>query len=55
MPQNRLMTMEEEAAIALKAFELKKQGKCIFRSHLNTNYGTLEQDYGTLEQENGNT
>ena len=27
MPENRLMTMEEEAAIALKAFELKKQGK----------------------------
>jgi len=27
MPQARTMTMEEEAAIALKAFELKKQGK----------------------------
>jgi hypothetical protein len=27
MPQAQLMTMEEEAAIALKAFELKKQGK----------------------------
>ena len=27
MPQDRLMTMEEEAAIALKAFELKDQGK----------------------------
>ena len=27
MPQARLMTLEEEAVIALKAFELKKQGK----------------------------
>ena len=27
MPENRLMTMEEQAAIGLKAFELKKQGK----------------------------
>jgi hypothetical protein len=27
MPQAQLMTMQEEAAIALKAFELKKQGK----------------------------
>ena len=27
MPQDRLMTMEEQAAIALKAFELKEQGK----------------------------
>ena len=27
MPQDRLMTMEEEAAIAMKAFDLKKQGK----------------------------
>ena len=27
MPQDRLMTMEEEAAIILKAHELKKQGK----------------------------
>ena len=27
MPQDRLMTMEEQAAIGLKAFELKKQGK----------------------------
>jgi len=27
MPQARLMTLEEEADIALKAFELKKQGK----------------------------
>ena len=27
MPQARLMTMEEEVAIALKAFELKKQGR----------------------------
>ena len=27
MPQAKLMTMEEEAAIGLKAIELKKQGK----------------------------
>ena len=27
MPQSQIMTMEEEAAIALKAFELKNQGK----------------------------
>jgi hypothetical protein len=27
MPQTQLMTVEEENAIALKAFELKKQGK----------------------------
>ena len=27
MPQARLMTMEEEVAIALKAFELKDQGR----------------------------
>ena len=27
MPQTQLMTMEEEAAIAIKALELKKQGK----------------------------
>jgi hypothetical protein len=27
MPQAQLMTMEEQVAIALKAFELKKQGK----------------------------
>jgi hypothetical protein len=27
MPQARTMTLEEEAVIALKAFELKKQGK----------------------------
>jgi hypothetical protein len=27
MPQTQLMTMEEETAITLKAFELKKQGK----------------------------
>ena len=27
MPQDRLMTMEEQSVIALKAFELKKQGK----------------------------
>ena len=22
---------------------------CVFRAHLNTNYGVFEQDYGTLE------
>jgi len=27
MPQSPVMTMEEEAAISLKALELKKQGK----------------------------
>ena len=27
MPQSQILTMEEEAAIALKAFELKNQGK----------------------------
>jgi hypothetical protein len=27
MPQTQLMTLEEQAAIALKAFELKDQGK----------------------------
>jgi hypothetical protein len=27
MPQAQLMTMEEQAAISLKAFEFKKQGK----------------------------
>jgi hypothetical protein len=27
MPQPQLMTLEEETTIALKAFELKKQGK----------------------------
>jgi hypothetical protein len=27
MPQARTMTLEEEATVALKAFELKKQGK----------------------------
>ena len=27
MPQDRLMTMEEQSVIALKAFELKDQGK----------------------------
>ena len=27
MPQNKLMTMEEQTAICLKAIELKKQGK----------------------------
>jgi hypothetical protein len=27
MPQTRTMTMEEQNVIALKAFELKKQGK----------------------------
>jgi len=27
MPQARTMTLEDETAIALKAFELKKQGK----------------------------
>ena len=29
MPQEGLMTMEEQAAIDLKAFELKEQGKLI--------------------------
>jgi hypothetical protein len=27
MPENRIMTLEEETAIALKAFELRDQGK----------------------------
>jgi hypothetical protein len=27
MPQNQIMTLEEEAAITLQALELKKQGK----------------------------
>ena len=29
MPQAQLMTMEEQAAIGLKAFELKKEGKML--------------------------